>query len=240
MKKVAVRGINILTCKNENEFVDFLLNKDDIKTGRLIAINAEKIIVSEKQPEVREFLQQAEYNYADGMSIVFSIKKKYPQISEIERIAGVDLWQALMKRAATLEIPVFLIGSDEETLYTVKARLINLGVKIVDCQQGYFAETEEQKIIDRVVKSGAKFITVGMGSPKQEKLIQKMQQQYPDALYMGVGGTYDVFAGKVKRAPKLWQRLNLEWLYRLCCQPSRWRRQLNLIRYAYYYLTNKL
>ena len=240
MEKVAIRGINILACKNECEFVEFLMSEHEIKTGKLIAINAEKIIVAEKQSEIKELLRQAEYNYADGMSIVFSIKKKYPQFAKIERIAGVDLWQALMKRSALLKVPVFLLGSSEDTLQNVKAQLIQWNVKIVGTQHGYFPETEEKAVIDKVKESGAKFITVEMGSPKQEKLMQKMQQQYPNALYMGVGGTYDVFTGKINRAPKNWQKLNLEWLYRLCCQPTRWRRQLNLLQYAYYYLMNKL
>ena len=93
MEKVAIRGINILACRNECEFVEFLMSEHEIKTGKLIAINAEKIIAAEKQAEIKELLRQAEYNYADGMSIVFSIKKKYPQFAKIERIAGVDLWQ---------------------------------------------------------------------------------------------------------------------------------------------------
>ena len=65
MEKVAIRGINILACKNECEFVEFLMNEHEIKTGKLIAINAEKIIAAEKQPEIKELLRQAEYNYAD-------------------------------------------------------------------------------------------------------------------------------------------------------------------------------
>lgn len=240
MEKVNIRGIELLTVRNEEDFVNFLLNEQEIKTGKLIAINAEKIIISEKQTEVRTLLEEAEYNYADGISIVFSIRKKYPKFHNLERIAGVDLWSALMRQAGRLGTPVFLIGSQKETLQDVKEKLLQWNVNIVGTQDGYFSADKENDIIKCIKESQAQLITVAMGSPKQEKLMLKIQQQYPNALYMGVGGTYDVFTNRVKRAPESWRKMNLEWLYRLLSQPTRWRRQLNLLRYAYYYLTNKL
>lgn len=240
IEKVNVRGIEILAVKNEKEFIHFLMNEKEIKTGKLVAINAEKVIAAEKQPEVCALLQAAEYKYADGISIVFSIRKKYPQLAELERIAGVDLWLALMQQAGKLGIPVFLVGGKSETVIAVKSKLTTWNVNVVGIQDGYFSADQEQEIIECIKQSGAKFVTVAMGSPKQEEFMQKAQRQYPEALYMGVGGTYDVFTGRVKRAPKSWRKLHLEWLYRLLSQPTRWRRQLNLVHYFYYYLTNKL
>ena len=240
IEKADIRGIDILAVKNEAEFVRFLMNDTQVKTGKLIAVNAEKIITAEKQPEVKALLQQAEYKYADGISIVFSIRKKYPQFNELARIAGADLWLSLMQQAANLNIPVFLVGGQVDTVEEVKHKLSQWNVNVVGIQDGYFDIQKEEDIINRIKQSGAKFISVAMGSPKQEKFMLKAQQQYPDALYMGVGGTYDVFTGRVKRAPKSWQKMNLEWLYRLLSQPTRWKRQLNLIQYLYYYLTNKL
>lgn len=238
--KVAIRGIEILAVKNEATFVDFLMNEQEIKQGKLIAINAEKVITSESDPAMQKLLSQAEYKYADGISIVRSITKKYPQYQGIERVAGADLWQALMQRAGQLRVPVFLVGSKAETLADVKRKLAEWNVNIVGEQDGYFPEDQADTLIEKIAESGAKFVTVAMGSPKQEKFMLKAQQYYPQALYMGVGGTYDVFTGRVKRAPKGWQKLGLEWLYRLLSQPTRWRRQLNLLKFAYYYLTNKL
>ncbi|OOR98227.1 lipopolysaccharide N-acetylmannosaminouronosyltransferase [Haemophilus paracuniculus] len=238
--KVAICGIEILAVKNEAAFVDFLMNEREIKQGKLIAINAEKVISSENDPEMQKLLADAEYKYADGIGIVRSITKKYPQYQGIERVAGADLWQALMQRAGQLNVPVFLIGSRAETLADVKRKLAEWNVNIVGELDGYFPEDQAGALIEKIEASGAKFVTVAMGSPKQEKLMLKAQQRYPQALYMGVGGTYDVFTGRVKRAPKVWQDLGLEWLYRLLSQPTRWRRQLNLLKFAYYYLANKL
>ena len=107
-------------------------------------------------------------------------------------------------------------------------------------QDGYFTPDQRQALFERIHASGAKIVTVAMGSPKQEILMRDCRQVHPDALYMGVGGTYDVFTGHVKRAPKVWQNLGLEWLYRLLSQPSRIKRQLRLLRYLRWHYTNNL
>ncbi|MDD0824965.1 lipopolysaccharide N-acetylmannosaminouronosyltransferase [Mannheimia sp. AT1] len=239
IKKVSIRGIEIQAVKNKEYFANFLMNENEIKQGGLVAINAEKVIISEKNPQLARFLQESEFNYADGVSIVYSIRKKYPQY-HLDRIAGVELWETLMQKAGRLNIPVFLIGSSDETLNKVVDKLAQWNVNIVGLQNGYFKAEEEQTIIKQIKQSGAKFITVAMGTPKQELFMQKAKHQYPQALYMGVGGTYDVFAGKIKRAPISWRKYGFEWLYRLLRQPTRWQRQVNLIKYAYYYLTNRL
>ncbi|MFU2098868.1 lipopolysaccharide N-acetylmannosaminouronosyltransferase [Mannheimia haemolytica] len=237
--KVIIRGIALQAVKNREIFANWLMNEKRIQFGRLVAINAEKVILSEKNPLLRRVIDEAEFNYADGISVVQSIRKKYPNY-KIERIAGADLWETLMQRAGALNVPVFLVGSSADTITKVEAKLAQWKVNIVGRQNGYFKAEQEQDVIEQIKASGAKFISVAMGTPKQELFIQQLQQQYPQALYMGVGGTYDVFAGKVKRAPKIWQNLGLEWLYRLLKQPTRWQRQLNLLKYAYYYLTNQL
>nr|WP_208119221.1 lipopolysaccharide N-acetylmannosaminouronosyltransferase [Spirabiliibacterium falconis] len=241
MDKVTIRQIDLMAVNNQQDFVDFLINEQQIQQGKLIAINAEKVITAERDPDVMQLLQQAEFKYADGVSIVKSIHKKYPQYRTLERVAGCDLWQALMQRAGQLHVPVFLVGGKPDVLAETQQKLTALWqVNIVGSQDGYFTDQAQSAVIERIKASGAKFITVAMGSPKQERFMAACQAAYPNALYMGVGGTYDVFTGKVKRAPLLWQKANLEWLYRLLSQPTRWRRQVNLLKYAYYYFANKL
>ena len=106
IEKVNIRGIDILAVKDQTAFLDFLLNENGVQYGKLIAINAEKIITAEKQPEIRELLLNAEFKYSDGMSIVKSIHKKYPQYCDLQRVAGCDLWYALMEKAGRL--PTFI------------------------------------------------------------------------------------------------------------------------------------
>ncbi|KGQ69484.1 UDP-N-acetyl-D-mannosaminuronic acid transferase [Chelonobacter oris] len=241
IEKVNIRGIYILAVEDQRAFLDFLLNENGIQQGKLIAINAEKIITAEKQPEIRELLLNAEFKYADGMSIVKSIHKKYPQHRNLQRVAGCDLWYALMEKAGTLQTSVFLVGGHPEVLQQTKQKLQSQwNVNLVGSQDGYFKAEQQAALIEKIKTSGAKIVTVAMGSPKQERFMSACQQVYPEALYMGVGGTYDVFIGRVKRAPLIWQKANLEWLYRLLSQPTRWRRQVNLLKYAYYYFINKL
>lgn len=237
MEKVTIRGIPLLASPNQAAFADFLINGEQLKCGMLVAINAEKVILSEVEPTLAALLKQSDYNYADGISIVKSIQRKYPTL-QIERIAGADLWLALMKRAGEFGVPVFLVGASEDVLAETVARWRQAGVNVVGCRNGYF--DDEAALIAEIRQSGAKFVSVALGSPKQEYFIQRALTYYPDCLYMGVGGSYDVFVGKVKRAPKLWQKWGLEWLYRLLKQPTRWQRQLRLLKYAYYYATKQL
>ncbi|AUI67024.1 MULTISPECIES: lipopolysaccharide N-acetylmannosaminouronosyltransferase [Glaesserella] len=240
MDKVVVGGVELLAMENQQAFESYLLHKGEIRTGKLIAINAEKVILQQEDDEMKTLLANAEYKYADGISVVCTIRRKYKKYATLERIAGADLWEGLMQRFAENDLPVFLVGSSAETLKTTISKLAKWNVNIVGVQNGYFKPDEEIALIEKIKASGAKFVSVAMGSPKQEKFMQKAQQIYPDALYMGVGGTYDVFAGKVKRAPKSWQKLGLEWLYRILHEPTRWQRQLRLVKYAYYHLTKQL
>lgn len=238
--KYSIRGIDISGFRHRAQFVDYLFNDNHMRTGTLIAINAEKVMTAEQDKTLRELIDAAEYKYADGISIVRSIRRKYPG-ADMQRIAGADLWEALMERAGKLGTPVFLIGGKPEILSEVEQKLkFQWNVNVVGSQDGYFRPEDRDALFERIRASGAKFVTVAMGSPKQELLMRDCRKVYPDALYMGVGGTYDVFTGHVKRAPKAWQNMGLEWLYRLLAQPTRWRRQFKLMKYVAYHYGNKL
>ncbi|MDH2924549.1 UDP-N-acetyl-D-mannosaminouronate:lipid I N-acetyl-D-mannosaminouronosyltransferase [Nicoletella semolina] len=240
MNKVNIRNIAVITAAHQQNLLDFLLEDNRVKFGRLFAINAEKVILSGKRSDLAECLQHAEFCYADGISIILSIRRKYPELANMERIAGADLWLALMNEAARQGVPVFILGSSPVVLADTVEKLKYMGVNVVGQYDGYFSAEYENELIAAIQHSGAKIVSVALGSPKQELFIQRAYMKYPFALYMGVGGTYDVFTGRVKRAPKLWQKYGVEWLYRAITQPRRWKRQLNLIKYAYYYWFNKL
>ena len=146
-----------------------------------------------------------------------------------------------MARAGAQGTPVFLIGGKPEVLAQTEEKLRRQwNVNIVGSQDGYFKPEARQALFERVRDSGAKIVTVAMGSPRQEILMRDCRLVCPDALYMGVGGTYDVFTGHVKRAPKVWQNLGLEWLYRLLSQPTRIKRQIRLLRYLAWHHTGKM
>jgi|SRR5476649_661517 len=235
-----IRGLAIWGFLDQRQFVDYLFGGPMVKIGCLVAINAEKVLAAERDAALATLLHAAEYNYADGISIVRSIRRKYPAAA-VSRIAGADLWEGIMARAGQEGTPVFLIGGRPAILEQTAALLrAKWNVNIVGYQDGYFSPADRPALFSRISASGAAIVTVAMGSPKQEAFMFDCRASYPNALYMGVGGTYDVFTGQVKRAPKLWQRMGLEWLYRLFSQPSRFRRQLKLLRFVGYYLSGRL
>lgn len=235
-----LRGLQLIGWRNMQHALDYLYAGGNLKQGTLVAINAEKMLTLEDNTEVRTLINAAEFKYADGISVVRSLRKKYPQ-AQVSRVAGADLWEALMERAGAQGTPVFLVGGKPEVLAQTEAQLrARWKVNIVGSQDGYFAADRRQALFERIRDSGAKIVTVAMGSPRQEILMRDCREVYPQALYMGVGGTYDVFTGHVHRAPKFWQNLGLEWFYRLVSQPSRIKRQIRLLRYLRWYYTGQL
>ncbi|CAB5554899.1 Putative N-acetylmannosaminyltransferase [Citrobacter werkmanii] len=236
----SLRGLQLIGWRDMQHALNYLFAEGRLRPGTLVAINAEKMLTAEDNPEVRDLINAAEFKYADGISVVRSVRKKFPQ-AQISRVAGADLWEALMARAGQEGTPVFLIGGKPEVLAQTEAKLrAQWHVNIVGSQDGYFTPEQRQALFERIHASGAQIVTVAMGSPKQEIFMRDCRNIHPEALYMGVGGTYDVFTGHVKRAPKLWQNLGLEWLYRLLSQPSRITRQLRLLRYLRWHYTGNL
>lgn len=235
-----LRGLNLIGWRDMQHALDYLYADGALKEGTLVAINAEKMLTIEDNPQVRSLIEAAEFKYADGISVVRSIRKKFPQ-ARVDRVAGADLWEALMERAGREGTPVFLLGGKPDVLEETEDKLRKQWqVNIVGSQNGYFRAEDKQALFERIRASGAKIVTVAMGSPRQEILMRDCREVYANALYMGVGGTYDVFTGYVKRAPEIWQRLGLEWLYRLLSQPSRLTRQLRLLRYLSWHYRGNL
>lgn len=207
------------------------------KASSAVAINPEKIILSRENPDIERVLKNNEIRYADGIGVVkfLSFKTKM----KVSRIPGCELWEQLMKEAGMKNIPVYLVGGKNETLsQTVKKLNFKYSTPIVGHQDGYF--TDEKLLIDDILKSNARIVTVALGSPKQEIFINKCRDAGINAFFMGVGGTYDVFTGNVKRAPNVFCKLGLEWFYRLISQPTRIYRQRNLLKFLWLACLGKL
>lgn len=235
--EVGIGPVQVSAFTDMAQLLAFILRADgSVFHGSAIAINPEKILTAMENPAILEVIQQADIRYADGIGVVKVMRKRLRR--HVERIPGCELWQELMVRAATYQTPVYLIGAKPEVLAATKQKLLAQGVNVVGTTDGYFKD--EAALINAVKQSGARFVSIAMGSPKQELLIKRVQAQHPECFYMGVGGTYDVFTGNVKRAPELWCKLNLEWAYRLVSQPSRFWRQLRLLRYVWWYFTGKI
>ncbi len=234
---VTIGPVAVSAFDDMTQLLNFIVqDSGEVFGGSAIAINPEKILTALENPAILAVITQADIRYADGIGVVKVMRKRLNR--RVQRIPGCELWQALMQRAALFKVPVYLVGAKPEILAQTQAKLVAQGVNLVGATDGYFQD--EAELINHIKQSGARVVSVAMGSPKQELLIQRIQAQHPACFYMGVGGTYDVFTGNVKRAPALWCKLNLEWTYRLLSQPSRIGRQLRLIRYLWWYWLGKI
>ncbi|MDX1536222.1 WecB/TagA/CpsF family glycosyltransferase [Arsukibacterium sp.] len=236
-QQVKVGVIEVAAFKDMAALLQYIVPADGpVYAGSAIAINPEKVLAASHNPQLRAVIEAADIRYADGIGVVKAMRRRLGR--PVARIPGCELWQALMLRAVSYQVPVFIIGARPEVLNQTREKLLAAGTKLVGAVDGYFSD--EAALITQLQHANPRIVSVAMGSPRQELLIQRLQQAHPDCFYMGVGGTYDVYTGNVKRAPALWCKLNLEWAYRLVLQPSRIGRQLGLMRYLWWYWTGKV
>ena len=241
VSEIKVSGIPVRVHTEMSDAVGSVISANSSKVipGFAIAINPEKVMKARSDREVMNALLSATLRFADGIGVVWALRSKGAK--QAARIPGCELWEALMKEAGRLKQPVFLVGAQPEVLNQVKQKLADqFGVDVAGMQDGFFSVSQQDDLIHRIKESGAMLVTVAMGSPRQELFIERCRHAYPNAFYMGVGGTYDVFTGNVKRAPAWACRLNIEWLYRLVSNPSRTGRQVVLLKYLTLLVLKKL
>ena len=202
-----------------------------IKEGKHIhhaVVNAAKIVKMQEDKELYNSIVNADIINADGMPIVWASRllgKPLP-----ERVAGIDLMQELIKLAYNRKYKIFFFGAKEEVVKKVVEKYSREYSPeiIAGYRNGYYSEEEEPLIAKQIAESGANILFVGISSPKKEKFLYKYKHILKNVNFiMGVGGSFDVIAGKIKRAPKWMQKCGLEWVYRLVQEPRRmWRRYL--------------
>ncbi|WP_193049627.1 WecB/TagA/CpsF family glycosyltransferase [Pseudoalteromonas undina] len=210
-----------------------------------VVVNVAKIVNMQKDPVLAESVKACEVINIDGMGVVFGARFLGHDVPE--RVAGVDLFHELLAMSAKRDFPVFLLGATEEvvskTAEVVKAQNPNLN--IAGYHDGYFFGNkegdDEEAVVTKIRESGAKLLFVAITSPKKENFINKWQDKLGVDFVMGVGGTFDVVAGKVKRAPQWMQKAGLEWLYRVIQEPGRmWKRYLiTNSKFAYLLIKSK-
>lgn len=204
----------------------------------IIAVNPEKVMTAQKDPQVKELINGSTFQIADGVGILLASKLKKGNITS--RVTGVDMMARLLKFAAEEKHPIYLYGAKKEVIDLAAANIARdyPGIEIAGLTDGY--EQDEEALIQRINDSGAKIIFVALGSPKQELWIQRNINKLQNVLvFQGVGGSFDVFSGTVKRAPAIFRKFGIEWLYRLVSDPRRMKRQLNLPRFLIRILFNR-
>lgn len=194
---------------------------DSDKVSQVITINPEMFQTADSDSYFANIVREAEMVIPDGIGIKIGLKLTGKNVA---RIPGIDFAKKLLKEAALSNIPVAIIGSKEEVITKAIENLQNeiSGLNIVYYHNGYFDNDEE--IYSELRNHSPKLILIAMGSPRQEKFIYEAKKKLNPALMVGIGGSLDVWSGYVKRAPKIYQVLGLEWLYRTVTQPSRFKR----------------
>lgn len=228
---VTVRGIEIHPFTDADKLIDYAFERK----GILIAVNAEKIVKADD--ELRHIIN-SNIGYCDGVGAVSAVRRKGAQA---RKIAGCELWLHIVRRHHA-DKSFYIIGATPEVNAATVAKLRQEfpDINIAGARDGYLRDEEEtEALIEDIVRTKPDVVFVAMGSPTQEKLMMRMFSRHK-AVYQGLGGSFDVYSGKVPRAPKWWLDHNLEFAYRLIRQPSRWRRNLNYFTFAWWWLTGQL
>lgn len=190
-------------------------------------VNAAKMVNMRRDPVLDDVVRSADIILADGMAVVWAsrlLRRPLPQ-----RVAGIDLMMRLLERGDSKNYRVFFLGAKQEVLDAViqKTRAEFPGVVIAGSRNGYFDEKQEMQIATEIRDANADILFVAMTSPMKEKFLAEWRDTMGVSVCHGVGGAFDVMAGKVRRAPNLWQKLGMEWLYRVVQEPRRmWKRYL--------------
>jgi N-acetylglucosaminyldiphosphoundecaprenol N-acetyl-beta-D-mannosaminyltransferase len=204
---------------------------------QVITLNPEYLYRAQYEPQLLKVANAAEVVTPDGEGIVWACKVAGHPVPE--RVTGIDLMLRLVQRAATEGWRVFLLGASPGVAAAAAEKLLEKhpGLQVVGTHHGYFKESEEREVIDKIIASRPHLLFVALGAPRQELWIHRYIKDL-NCVAMGVGGSFDVISGHAKRAPLWTRRLKVEWLYRLVKEPKRWRRMLVLPKFARYVTKN--
>lgn len=190
-------------------------------------VNAAKLVNMQRDENLRQAVQSSDLVVADGMSVVWAsrlLRQRLP-----ERVAGIDLMVRLMELANQKRYRVYCLGATPEVLGKVVDRIRKdfPNLPLAGYHDGYFKPHEEEAVAQDIAASRPDILFVAMTSPKKEQFLARWSRQIRVPVCHGVGGSFDVMAGMVQRAPQSWQRIGMEWAYRLLQEPGRmWRRYL--------------
>lgn len=202
------------------------------ESQQIITANALMLLESERQPELKEVCRQASLVLSDSAGISWATRRL--KLPTPPRTPGIDLAFDLCGLAAELELPIYLIGGapgvPEKAAKFLQEKFPTL--QIAGTSNGYFSEKEEERLLQDVAAKRPRLTLVALGMPAQDFWIHTHRSRLPPGIAMGVGGTFDIWSGRLKRAPRWLQTIGLEWLFRWIQQPARSNRMLKLPLFA--------
>jgi len=223
------------TLKQTANNLSDIIDASYVKLNHVITANPEIALKILEDKDFKEITDQADLITPDGIGIVYASKLLGGNIKE--RVTGFDLVTTLFKlrKKKTKSLKVYALGADKETIRKAVINIENTypNVNVVGYKDGYFSKEEESKIVKEINECKPDLLLVGLGSPKQEEFIARHKAYLNSKVAIGVGGTFDVLSGNVKRAPEIYQKLGMEWFYRLATNPKRFKRQLALFKFGF-------
>lgn len=227
-KCVKIMGVRIDKVNMEEAFNKFLSLSNRNSTSAIYTPNTEMVMMAKKDPAFKDVLSRGDLVVPDGIGLIHA--SRIHHLGLIERVTGYDLMTRILKYCNSTKKSIYIVGSkpgvSEEACENIKKAYPD--IVIAGSHHGYFDESEELKVIDRINDVKPDVLFVGFGAPKQEIWIDKHRKILNTPIAMGIGGCIDVWAGTVKRAPKFFQKLGLEWFYRLMKEPSRLGRMMSI------------
>lgn len=232
MNTVSLNGVEVFPFCSEDQLLQYV----DTHKGILIAINAEKILHA---TELTRAIISRNIGYCDGAGAQIALRQK--GYKDACKVPGCELWLKIVRRFYN-EKTFYLVGGKQHVIEEAVCKLQKEfdGIRILGYRNGYI-QTEQQKqaLIADVAEKKPDVVLVAMGSPKQELLMEEIMAEHM-AIFQGLGGSFDVYTGHVLRAPKWWVDANLEFAYRLMKEPKRIKRQIHLVKYAWWLAIKKL
>jgi len=230
-KTVEIAGLTVTSFASLNECARFIVAEvRDEKGGAAFAINAEKVVSYIENESLRRLLTQASLRYPDGAGVVLAMHRHGTPTA---RIAGADLWLAILRETAPLGVTVALVGAQKAVLQQVcdKLAIDFPHVRVVLAVDGFEGAQDASRLQANLTELKPQLIFIAMGTPRQEELIAGLRRLHPQGYYLGLGGSFDVYCGLKRRAPVWMQRIGLEWLFRFITEPSRAGREKKRLRF---------
>jgi N-acetylglucosaminyldiphosphoundecaprenol N-acetyl-beta-D-mannosaminyltransferase len=220
------KRITMMGCQVDNLTMEETLQTIDgfVQSGKPhqhVVVNVDKLVKAAHDAELRRIINDCALINVDGMPVVWASRLLGQPLKE--RVAGVDLFEALMQRSSQTGWRVFLLGAREEVVSEVKRRyeIKYPGLTVCGYRNGYWKPEEEAGVVEQIRAAQADLLFVAISSPKKEHFLGQYQEHMKIPFAMGVGGTFDVAVGRVKRAPLWMQKSGLEWFYRFLQEPRR-------------------
>jgi N-acetylglucosaminyldiphosphoundecaprenol N-acetyl-beta-D-mannosaminyltransferase len=212
----------------------------DGSAAQIVTLGTEMVVYAQRDPAFRDVVNHSALSLCDTVGLLAVARHRGAQLRE--RVTGVELIDHLSARAARDGINVFFFGGAEgvaaDAAGILEARFP--GLRVAGTRNGFFTSEDEPQIVEAIRASGAGLLFVGLGSPRQEMWLARNLRATGCGAAVGVGGSFDVLSGRVRRAPQMWRRFGLEWLYRLIREPHRFRRQLALPYFVWLVLLERL